>query len=74
MSDASETHNRLAGEMAKRIIVETACAADALVVVESILFGVLLAQAGTRAVAIGYLDLLTERGRAAAARTADAEI
>lgn len=58
---ADEIHNLLATDLTKRILRETGCGVDAIIVAESIVFGVLLAQAGERATALEWLATLTLR-------------
>ena len=58
---ACDNHNILAPLIAKQILTDTASAAEALIVCESVLFGVLIAQAGTRELAVAWLETMTER-------------
>lgn len=61
MSEPSETHNRLAPQIFRQIMRETASGTDALIVVESVLLGILRAQAGSHRQAVAMLETLTER-------------
>lgn len=61
MGAASDRHNILAPQLAQQVLLGTPSATEALIVCETILFGVLTAQAGTRELAIAWLEVMTER-------------
>lgn len=69
----SEQHNKLAPELVSRIVKETACESDAMVVLESVILGLMLFYRPNPAHAGEYLDVMTvqvlERMRPNAARS-----
>lgn len=57
----ADVHNRLAPAFVNQILVETEDAAEAVLIAESVVFGILMAQAGSRRLALEWLDVLTQR-------------